>query len=46
MMTMRKGIAVVALGVLALAPAIEKDNDPTVMTVAGKKVPLSEFEDR
>lgn len=44
MMTMRKGIAVVALGVLALAPATAKDNDPTVMTVAGKKVPLSEFE--
>lgn len=43
MMTMRKGIAF-ALSALVLLPVIAKNTDPTVMTVAGKKVPLSEFE--
>ena len=43
-MTMRKGIAAFVLGAMALSPAMAKDTDPTVMTVAGKKVPLSEFE--
>ncbi|MDE6190372.1 MAG: peptidylprolyl isomerase [Muribaculum sp.] len=41
---MRKGIAAFVFGALALSPAVAKDNDPTVITVAGKKVPLSEFE--
>lgn len=41
---MRKGIAAFVLGAMALSPAMAKDTDPTVMTVAGKKVPLSEFE--
>lgn len=43
MMTMRKSILVFAVGALSLSTAIAKDSDPTVMTVAGKKVPLSEF---
>lgn len=40
---MRKGIAF-ALSAMVLLPVIAKNTDPTVMTVAGKKVPLSEFE--
>lgn len=32
------------MGVCAIMPVAAGNNDPTVMTVAGKKVPLSEFE--